>query len=207
MDILKISLTMIFNPTEAFEYMKKDRSKFSYFPIIIILFLVILVRSASIYITHFPLAKVDPRTANLFLEMTRVLLPIITWVIASYAMTTILDGETLLREALLATTYAMIPYIVLTIPLNVLSIIMEKSQEKLYFGMSYAIIGWIIYLFILSVKTMNQYSIGKTIVICLLAIFTMFVIWATIALFFAISSQFLNFLGEVMIEIRMKLME
>lgn len=206
MEMLRLSLLIIFHPITAFQYMQKDRSKFNYAPVLILLFLVIVARTLSIYITHFPLAAVDPRNANLLVETTKLLLPVITWAIASFAITAILDGETLIREAILATSYAMVPYIVFTVPLSILSLIMDKSQAALYNNIQFGILVWVILLFILSIKTMNSYSLKKTLLTCLLSLFTMLLIWATIVLFFAISSQFFDFIKEVIIEVKMKLL-
>ncbi len=205
MEFLKLSLSTVFHPGEAFRYLQKDRSKFNYLPVALLLFLIFAVRSASIYITHFPLAKLNPRTANLGIELAKLYIPVLTWVIASYAITSIMDGESLLREILLSTCYALIPYIVLTLPVNLLSHIMESSQSGLYNGILNLISGWSVFLIFMSIKVMNQYSMKKTILVCFLSICTMLLIWATIALFFAISSQFINFIQEVMIEVRLKL--
>ena len=47
-------------------------------------------------------------------------------------MTTILDGETLFRETLLFSAYALTPYILLTPVLNLASRLMDGNQAGLY---------------------------------------------------------------------------
>jgi hypothetical protein len=204
MYMLKMSLTVMFHPIDAFEYIKKDRSKFNYLPILILLFLAMAVRAFAIYVTHFPLAKIQPRDASIVLEAVKLVLPILTWVLASYAMTTIIDGETLLRETLLAVAYSMLPYILFTIPVTLLSLVLEKGQQGLFGSLNFIIWGWVILLFFINLKVMNNYTVRKTILIGLLGIFTMILVWATVALFFAISSQFFNFIKEVLLEFKMK---
>jgi len=206
-EMIRLSLEMVFHPAEAFRYMQKDRSRFNYVPAVILLLLAFVVRTVSIYITHFPLAELDPRDANIGLELIKLYAPLLTWVIASYAMTSILDGESLLREGLLATAYALVPYILLTIPVNLLSHIMENSQSGLYNGIQIIITGWVLLLLFMSIQVMNQYSLKKTTLVCALSVGVVLLIWATIALFFAISSQFINFIEEVIIEIRLRLLE
>lgn len=207
MDMLKLSLIVLFHPVDAFEYIKKRRnSKFKWIPIIVILLLVLFVRSFSIYFTHFPLASIQPRDANIFLEAVRILLPVLTWVLASYAMTTILDGETLLKETLVATIYSMMPYIVLTIPVTSLSLVLEQDQSKLFSILHVLIWAWVLLLFFMNLKVMNKYSIRKALLVALLGIITMALVWATAALFFAISSQFFSFIQEVILEMKMKVL-
>lgn len=204
MEMLKISLAVLFHPADTFRYLKKDRSKFSYTPVFTLMLLMLLVQIASIYLTHFPLAKIQPRDANIVLESMKSLLPVITWVIASYAITTIMDGEYLLRENLIATAYSLIPYIVFTIPLTLSSHFLDNAYLSLFNGIQRIILAWVLMLFFISLKVMNEYTIKKTILIYILGALTMLLIWATLSLFFAISSQFFNFIEEVMIEIKMK---
>ena len=198
MKTLKMSIMVLFHPVVTFQYIQKNRSEFSYLPVAALLLLSIIVRIFSIQVTHYPLAAGEPRNTNIMLECIKLFVPVLTWVLASYAMTTILDGETLFREALLAMAYSLVPYIVFTVPLTLLSRIMELSQGSLYYSIQNAI------LFIINMKEMNHFSGKKTLVIILLSLFTMAMIWATVALFFAISSQFISFVQEVLLEMKYK---
>lgn len=202
--MLKMSVLVLFHPVVAFHYIQKDRRRFSYYPILILLFLCICVRLFSIQLTHYPLSMMQARNGNVLLECVKLFVPILTWVIASYAMTTILDGETLIREALLATAYSMVPYIIFTVPLTLLSRILELEQSALYYTLQAFVMGWVILLFIINMKEMNHFSGKRTLVIILLSLFTMAIIWATVALFFAISSQFISFIGEILLEFKYK---
>ena len=204
MKTLKMSIMVLFHPVVTFQYIQKNRSEFSYLPVAVLLLLSIIVRIFSIQVTHYPLAAGEPRNTNIMLECIKLFVPILTWVLASYAMTTILDGETLFREALLAMAYSLVPYIAFTVPLTLLSRIMELSQGSLYYSIQNAIFLWVILLFIINMKEMNHFSGKKTLVIILLSLFTMAMIWATVALFFAISSQFISFVQEVLLEMKYK---
>lgn len=199
-----MSLISMFHPIVAFYYIKKDREKFHYAPIFLLLFLLVAGRIFSIYVTHFPLATIQPRDANIFLESIKLLLPILTWALASYAMTTILDGESLFRETLMATTYSLMPYIVFIGPVTLFSRILETDMAALYTGLHTVIWLWVFVLFFISLKEMNNYTIKKTVIVSLLSVFTMVLIWATFALFFAISAQFFSFIQEVFIEVKFK---
>ena len=101
----------LFHPTDAFLALRSWRDRADYLPAFVLFVLVVAVRIIEIFAVHFPLATVDPREANLIAETSRMLLPIVTWVLASYAITAIMDGESLFREALTAAGYAMLPYI------------------------------------------------------------------------------------------------
>lgn len=207
MEALKISLAILFHPVDSFNFIKRDRSKFNYIPVFILMFLVVAVRIASIFLTHFPMSNLRASETDIWMEVFRFIVPLLTWTIACYAVTTILDGETLLRETLAAAAYAMLPYIVLIIPLSIASHMMEgKGDKGLFVNLNNIIWIWVAILIFISVQSLNGYSFVKTVGICTLSIITMAIIWSIVALFFAMSSQFYQFLVEVILEIRLLLM-
>lgn len=203
MKILKMSLLTLFHPVVAFQYIQREREKFKATPIVVLLALGIVIRLFSLQFTHYPLSTITMRS-NLMLEVAKLFVPLISWGICSYLMTTILDGETMFRESMLAVSYALVPYIVFMIPLTLLSRILDANQLGLYNTLQACILGWVILLIIISLKEMNHFTVGKTIGVVLLSVFTMAVLWAAVALVYSICIQFVDFVREVLIEIRYK---
>lgn len=198
-----MSVLVLFHPAVAFTYIQKERNKFSWFPVILLLGLGILIRLFSLEFTHFPLSSITARS-NLFLEVAKLFIPLISWGICSYLMTTILDGETLFRESMLAVSYALVPYILFMIPLTLLSRIMDVSQLGLYTTIETVILGWVILLIIISLREMNHFTIGKTVGVVFLSLFTVAVLWCAVALLYSICTQFIDFVKEVITELRYK---
>ncbi len=199
---LKLSMMTLFHPIVVTEYIKKQREKkMNWLPVIVMLVLALAARIFSIYMTHYPLAAVSVRKANLLLECGKLFVPILTWVLASYAMTTILDGETLFRESMLFCAYALTPYVLFTVPVTLLSQLMDLGQAGVFGVMEFGLLAWVIGLMILSIKEMNGYNIRKTLLVVVLSVFTMAVIWATAVLLFTISSQFVTMIREVYYEV------
>ena len=202
MKSLKLCLMTLYHPIVVTEHIKKQRGeKVNWAPVIILLLLALGVRILSIYGTHYPLASVSVRKANLLLECGKLFVPVLTWVLASYMMTTILDGETLFTETLLFSSYALTPYILFTPILTLASRIMENSQIGLFSTLEVIILGWVVLLMILALKEMNGYSMGKTVLMILLTLFTMVMIWAMVILLFTIASQFVSMIKEMFYEV------
>lgn len=131
MKSLKLCLMTLYHPIVVTEHIKRHRGeKKNWLPVIVLLVLTLAVRILSIYGTHYPLASVSVRKANLLLECGKLFVPVLTWVLASYMMTTILDGETLLSETLLFSAYALTPYIVFTPILTLASRIMAAIMAS-----------------------------------------------------------------------------
>ena len=202
MKSLKLCLMTLYHPIVVTEHIKKQRGeKTNWTPVVILLLLALVVRILSIYGTHYPLASVSVRKANLLLECGKLFVPVLTWVLASYMMTTILDGETLFSETLLFSSYALTPYIVFTPILTLVSRIMENSQSGLFFTLETITLAWVVLLMILALKEMNGYSVGKTVLMILLTLFTMLMIWAMVILLFTIASQFVGMIKEMFYEV------
>ena len=199
---LKLCLMTLYHPIVVTEHIKKQRGeKTNWIPVIVLLALALGVRILSIYGTHYPLAAVSVRTANLLLECGKLFTPVLTWVLASYMMTTILDGETLFSETLTFSAYALTPYIVFTPTLTLASEIMENSQIGLFTTLEIIILGWVVLLMILALKEMNDYSMGKTVGMILLSLFTMVMIWSMAILLYTIASQFVGMIKEIFYEV------
>ena len=203
---LKMCVMMLFHPIVVGEHIKRQRDNEGFkrtalVLVISILALALAVNLFSIYFTHYPLSGVSVRKANLLLECGKLFVPVLTWVLASYAMTTILDGATKIGEAMLYNVMALLPYVVFTVPAVLLSRIMDGGQASLYNVMTGGLLLWVVLLMIVGIKEMNEYSVGKTLLVVLLTVFTMAVIWSTVVLLFTISSQFVTMLREVYYEI------
>lgn len=205
MKALKLAAVTLFHPIVGFNYMKRDRTKFNYTPIFVILLLMIATKIFSIFVTHYPLATVNTRNANLIVECAVMVVPILSWVVASYAMTTILGGEVMFRECLMACCYSLLPYIIVQIPLCIASNIMEESQIKLYNAFSTFALLFVLLLLFINLKEMNNFTMAKTFGIILLSLFTMVLLWASIALVFALSMRFVSFVSEIVTEISFRL--
>lgn len=205
MNALEFSLMLLFHPVDVFALIKKERSKFDYRPVIVLLLLVVLVRIAYIFTVHYPLATLEPRDTNIGLEIVKMWLPILTWTISCYAVTAIIDGESMLREILMASAYCMLPYIIMMLPLAALSHIMSANNSALYNVLHSIVWIWVVLLYITSVKVLNDYSLKKTLGICVLSIIGMLLIWAILLLLFALTSQLFHFFQGIMLEFRMLL--
>ena len=131
-----------------------------------------------------------------------MVLPIITWSIAAYAISSIMNGESKFSEVFTCSAYSMVPYIVFTPVLALVSKVLSLSEWAFY---SIAVVGlmvWQVVLLVISVATLNRYSAGKTVLVCILSFLTMLLIWAVALLCMALIGQLAQFIAEVFGEIR-----
>ena len=201
-DLMKLPPSVIFHPGATFRLIKFYRDDFSSLPVFVLLFLTVAVRVSFIFLAHFPLAELEPKDANIFLEMVKLLLPLLTWVVSSYAVTSIMGGEALPKEILMAAAFAMVPYIILAIPLAGVSRLLSSTadEKSLFVFLNNAVWFWVLLLHFLSVKNLHDYGILKTVVVCALSVFGMALIWALFVLMFALTGNSKAFIQGLVLE-------
>jgi len=205
-NVIRLSFGILLNPVETLRIIKDYRDRISYLPGIMILAMVMVTRIFYIYTVHFPLADIEAENANILLEMIKYMLPLLTWVIISYAVTSIVSGESKLKEIFTASAFSMIPYILINIPLAILSNIMSGSEKGLYVFISGVSLIWVFSLLFISVRELNSYTLGKTVWTTALILITILLAWGVVLLTFIVVAQLYLFLSGIVMEIRMRLL-
>lgn len=194
MYLLRLSLGVLFHPVDTFKLIKADRSNFSYIPAIILLLMVSVSRIVYIFTMHYPIASIDPADASFFLEIAVILVPLITWVVASFGITSIIEGESMMRETFTAATFCMMPFIITQIPLSFMSHIMTQNELDIFNMISSTIWIWVFILIFVSVKVMNSYTMLQTTAVVFISLLGMLLTWAICLLVYALTSQFWLFI-------------
>ena len=202
MELLKLSVCMIRHPADTLKAIKAHRSNMSIIPMLVLLLLVVATRFASLFIIHYPFQQTAVSDINFFLEGAIYTVPVLTWGIAFFAMTSTMDGETTLKESLTSASFCMVPLILMQIPFALLTRIMSLDETFFYDLIQIAMWAWVLLLFVMSVKVMNDYSLSKTIWICILNLLSIALIWAIVLLVYALASQLFQFIAGMIKEIR-----
>ena len=202
---LKLSLMILFHPIDSFYVVKRDKKQFAWWYAAILYLFSVLSQFAYIYFVHYPLSSIRPKDANLVLEIVKVLLPILTWVVASYAVTTILDGESHFGEIFKSTSLCTVPFTLITLTATALSRILSIEEEGLFILLQSLAIAWMVILIWISLKTGNDYSFGKSLIVTFISLIAMVIIWALCLLLFALTSQLFSLFSGLYLEIKMTL--
>lgn len=198
----RILLGVIFHPIEAFERIKYYRNKSKTLPVFVVFCLILVVRVASIYITHFPLTRLKPEDTNIMLEIVKYIIPIASWGITTYAITSIWDGECFLGECMIGAVTAMIPYIVMTIPISLFSRLFEENQKGFINFLNTAIVIWVLLLLFIGTMVMNDYTFKKTIGVYMVCMAGVLLLWAIFLLLATLTYQLYDSIRDLIIEFR-----
>lgn len=207
-NLINTCLTTLFNPIVTFESIIPDKGKYqSYVEGSLILLGVFVARMLSIYLTHAPLASIDPLKANIFMEIAKILIPFFTWVISYYGVTSIMDGETTFDKIYVSSAYSLTPYIVITVLMSILSNIMSAEDAGLFSFAHTFMWWWMVFLYFCGLKIMNDYSLKKAIKMFLIVLFGMILIWAVAILFYALTNNLRTFIYALQRELNIMRLE
>ena len=196
MHLLSLSLCVLRHPVDTFHVVQRTRERFSFLPALILLALTVLARLVFIQTVHYPLQVADPRYSNWIMETAMYLAPLLSIAVCGFAVSSILDGEMMMRESLTAVAYSMMPYLVFILPLSALSHLLGQGSS-LFTIIECAIWAWCIVLYIVSMKTMNSYTFAKTLLVLLLTVLLIALMWAVVLLLYALGNQLKDFLVSV----------
>jgi hypothetical protein len=200
----RIFVGVLVHPIEAFEKIKANRDRVTALPIAVLLALVMAVRIAFIYLVHFPVSKLDPRDTNIVLEMVRFLVPVLSWGIVTFAITSIWDGECVFGECIATAVAGMMPYVVLAIPVALLSRILEIDQKGFFAFANTAMFTWVGLLLFTGLLTMNAYTFRQAIRVTLVCVVSILLFWAVFLLLATLIYQLYHFVQGILVELRMR---
>lgn len=204
MNVAKRAILCMVHPSDCYSIIKREKGKFRFYVPIVFYLLIALVNYSYLFYVHFPLSIRDVTDANILLEAGIVIVPHFSWVVASYAMTAILDGESTFSEQLEAAVYALTPIIVFTPFLGLLSRILSASESGIYHTVYVAVYAATVLLLFSALMLLNDYSFGKAVAVAFLSVCAMVVMWAVVLLLMSLSIQLVTFVTNLFAEFKMK---
>lgn len=185
---LKYSLYVIFHPADGmWDLIHAKRGSYAAANFIVILTL--LTHVWKLQYTSFLVIDVNWETVNIFMEICSILLPLAIFCICNWACTTLFDGKGHLGDIYKGTAYALTPYVLIQIPLIIISHFLTKDEVTFYGVFSTITLIWCAVLIFMAMMMINQYSFAKTLLFTIITIFGMLIFIFIMLLFFSMISQ------------------
>jgi hypothetical protein len=202
MNTLQMAKRVLFHPVEFFEDIQ-GRGKWH--QALIIIGLSILARFASLMLVGFHYENKEAFEISIIIEALWIVVPWLTWTIANWGVSTILDGEGKFKDIFVGSAFTLMPYIVLIVPLALLSNVLSYSEKSFYTGVTWFVYLWVIFLILMKVKVIHDFEIKKMVSITFLTILGMFIIWFIGLLIFGLVNQTINFVVDIFKEITFRM--
>lgn len=196
---------VLVHPMDVMEAVRYNKKRLNMAVPWIIMITAMVVRVMYIYIVHYPLASIELQDANIIFEAVKLFIIPVTWIPASFMVTSISDGESKIKEIFFTTALGYVPYIVINLPLMFLSNVMSKTQASWYGVFSAACFIWMFIILFLSLWVLNGYSFGKTIKSVLIIAFVIIMIWIVLLLCYVLVARLIQFISSIYDELKMSI--
>ena len=194
----------LFHPFDGSQEMKFRRAgSFKYSLLILVLWFFADIMQRQL--VGFSFFYSNPDNINIFFTILRVFGTFIVFVACNWAVTTLLDGEGRFSDIFNTVAYAMMPYIVTLYLYILLSHFMVGDegvfiQWLVYVGMIWS--GWVA---LAGLKTIHDYSMGKTVFSVILTILGILIIVFLILIFASLINEIGQFLTSIYKELSFRM--
>ena len=204
LDSLKFSFYVIFHPFKGFWDLKHEKrgSMAAAMTFIVLLIVTYILRRQY---TGFIFNQNDPKELNVFVEIISVLLPFFLWVTANWCITTLMEGEGSYRDIVIATAYALVPLILINLPLIPLSRIINIEEGAFYYFFGSISVLWTGILILAGASVTHQYTMTKTVFTSILSVVGMGLMIFIGLLVFSLLQQMISFVYTIYREIAFRL--
>lgn len=150
-------------------------------------------RTAASFIVN----DVDPLDVNALTELISVLLLYLLFCVGNWSITCLMEGEGRLKDIAIAIGYAMVPMIVCFNLATILSQFVAQNEEAFYFMVLGIGIAYGLFMILIGIMQVHNYTLGKTMVTILLTFISMFIIIFVVLLLTDLINQVYSFLYSI----------
>ena len=198
---LRYSLYVIFHPADGYwDLIHAKRGSYAAANFLVILTL--FVHIWKLHFTSFMFNEENWEKVNILMEIASILVPLAIFCICNWACTTLFDGKGHLGDVYMGSAYALTPYIVIQLPLIILSNFVTVEEGTFYTVFNDISLMWCVMLLFMAMMMIHQYSFAKTLLFTIITVFGMLVFIFILLLFFSMISQgvayFVSLAREIM---------
>lgn len=196
-------LKIITHPIETIENLKEKKNG-SIFSATIILALFTIAEIILAVTKGFIFNTSRIQDFNVVMVLARSLFMVLLFVLANWALCTLLDGEGRLIDIYISMCYCLIPLVAIRFVEIVCSNLLT-ADEYVFVGMVATVFNaWFVVLLLFSLKTIHNYTVTKTIFNALMTVVGMAIIFFIAFLFIVLIQQLYIFFATIVTEIIMR---
>ena len=165
------------------------------------LFLFLAVRILKLILTSFQFINAPIQYLNILEQAASLALPFLVLCIANWAMTTLFEGKGRFRDIYMAMCYALVPYILIQLPMVIISNGLTFEEGSIFTVMLSVSVIWCVFLVFIGLMQIHDYGPGKTLIFIIVTIVGAMVIIFLALTFFSLLSDALAYFVSLYREI------
>ncbi len=201
---LKYALYCMFHPFDGFWDLTHEKRGSAGAATIIVL-AVLLTNLLSLKYSSFMVMAVYWPEVNILQQCLSVLLPLSIFVVSNWGLTTLFEGKGTLKDVYIATCYALAPYVLLQLPMIVLSNCLTNDELAFYTILNTLSLMWSGGLIVCGMMQIHDYGLGKTLLFIVMTIAAMLVVIFLLLLFFTLVGDGIGYFTSIYKEITFRL--
>ncbi len=201
---LKYATYCMFHPFDGFwDLTHEKRGSMGAANIIVVSLLV--TQLLSLEHTSFLFNNVYWPKVNILQQALSVLLPLVIFVVSNWGLTTLFEGKGTLKDVYLGTCYALAPYVLLQLPMIVLSNWITMDEGAFYGVLGTVSLVWSGGLIVIAMMQIHDYGLMKTLLFIVMTIAAMLVVVFLLLLFFTLVGDGVGYFTSLYKEITFRL--
>ncbi|MBE6668624.1 MAG: hypothetical protein E7601_00285 [Ruminococcaceae bacterium] len=151
------------------------------------------------------LANPQGSYTTIFIQLLGVVVPLGLWVVANWCLTTLFDGEGSMKDIFIATSYSLVPLILILAPATLVTNVLTKSELNIVdLVVNFGFI-WMGLLLFCGMMVTHDYTVPKNIATCAFTIVAMVFIMFVGILFSTLLSEIVSFVSNIILEINYRI--
>lgn len=197
---LKYALYVITHPFDGFWDLAHEH-RGNLWAAITFLALFLITRVLKLVCTNFQFITAPVQHINLFEEAGSLLLPFLILCVANWAMTTLFDGKGRFQDIFTAMCYALVPYILIQLPMVLVSNMLSFEEGSFYTVLLSISVIWCVFLAFVGLMEVHDYGPGKTLIFLVVTVVGACVILFLLMVFFSLISDAIGYFVTIYREI------
>ena len=189
---LRYGLYVIFHPFDGFwDLVHEKRGSLAAAHTFLALFLITYV--LKLMLTNFQFISAPIQYINIYERCLSLLFPFLVLCLANWSLSTLFDGKGHFKDIYMAMCYALVPYVLIQLPMILISHMISFDEAAYYSVLSSVSVIWCVFLAFVGLMQVHDYSPGKNLVFLFASVFGALVILFLILVFFSLLSDAVSF--------------
>ena len=134
-----------------------------------------------------------------------ILVPLALWIIANWCLTTLFDGEGSFKDIYIASTYSLLPMVLVLIPTTIASNFVLAQEANILTVITTVGFIWVGLLLFFGMMVTHDYTMGKNILTTLGTLLGMVIIMFIAILFSTLLGKLVSFVTNIVTEIQFRM--